>query len=365
MLRKKILLPLLAIFVGVMALACSSQSTGDSGPQRSKVRIMWSIYVGWMPWPYANDSGILKKWGDKYGVDFELVQADYIPSIEAYVAGQVDAVVMTNMEALNMAAAAGVDSTAVIMGDYSNGNDAVLTRNNLGLCDLAGKNVYLVEYSVSHYLLARGLETQCQGRVTERDLKLINTSDSDIGPAFISSGSQEAVVTWNPIVLEVRAQVPGTRIAYESSKTPYEILDLMVVRTDVLRRHSEVGYALAGAWYETLALMNGRTPEAEQALTSMAQRSGASLASYKKQLETTAMWWNPADAASFTRGQKAVEVMDLVRQFSYAHGLFGEKSKSVDDIGISFPDGTVLGNRQNVKLRMVDIYMQKAAVDMP
>ena len=28
-------------------------------------RIAWSIYVGWMPWGYAQESGIVDKWAEK------------------------------------------------------------------------------------------------------------------------------------------------------------------------------------------------------------------------------------------------------------------------------------------------------------
>jgi len=52
---------------------------------------------------------------------------------------------MTNMEALDMPTGAGVDTTAIIVGDYSNGNDAVLTRNGVKLKDLPGKRLLLVE----------------------------------------------------------------------------------------------------------------------------------------------------------------------------------------------------------------------------
>ena len=39
---------------------------------KDSFRIAWSIYVGWMPWDYAESSGILKKWADKYGIKIEL-----------------------------------------------------------------------------------------------------------------------------------------------------------------------------------------------------------------------------------------------------------------------------------------------------
>ena len=76
-------------------------------------------------------SGILKKWADKYGVNIQVQRFDYAPSLDAFVAKNIDACAMTNMEALDMPAAAGVDTTAIITGDYSNGNDALLVRRGL------------------------------------------------------------------------------------------------------------------------------------------------------------------------------------------------------------------------------------------
>ena len=37
--------------------------------------------------------------------------------------------------------------------------------------------------------------------------------------------------------------------------------------------------------------------------------------------------------------------MDLVRKFSFDHGLLGEGAKSVDVVGIEFPGGATLGNK--------------------
>jgi NitT/TauT family transport system substrate-binding protein len=77
----------------------------------------WSVYVGWNPYYYMSKSGILRKWADKYGVNIKVQRFDYAPSLDAFVAKNIDACAMTNMEALDMPAAAGVDTTAVIIGD--------------------------------------------------------------------------------------------------------------------------------------------------------------------------------------------------------------------------------------------------------
>src|SRR5210317_2268157 len=145
---------------------------------RDSFQICWSIYVGWMPWAYADQKGIVDKWAKKYGIEIDVVQInDYVESINQYTAGQFDACTMTNMDALTIPAAGGVDSTALIVGDYSNGNDGVILKNKSSLKDIKGQQVNLVELSVSHYLLARGLE---KVGLSERDIKVVNTSDADM-----------------------------------------------------------------------------------------------------------------------------------------------------------------------------------------
>ncbi len=371
---KKLHFSLGAIGLGLVLLLIISAVRSYRGPQQTSAKtatndcpttqtftVLWSIYVGWMPWPYADESGILKKWACKYGIAINLKQADYVPSIEAYVAGDADGVLMTNMDALTFAGTAGVDSTAVILGDFSNGNDAVITRNNVGLCDLKGKNVNIVQYSVSHYLLARALQKQCAGTLQEKDLILTNTSDSDIAPVFIANQKQPAVVTWNPMVLEIISQVPDSKIVFDSSDIPYEILDIMFLRTNTVAKHPELARALTGAWFETLQLIQQASPEGQQALEAMAKRSGGTLDLYKKQLATTSFWVAPSDAVAVIRSEQIKNVMVDVAKFSFEHGLFGPNAKSPEAIGVSFPDGSIVGSTNNVKVRFTDQFMQEAA----
>ncbi len=149
-------------------LRCSAAAAGNAGggrgaagvaAERTSFNVAWSIYVGWMPWDYADRSGILKKWADKYGIKIKLTQVnDYVESINQYTAGRFDACAMTNMDMLTIPAAGGVDSTALIVGDFSNGNDGVVLKGKgKTLADIKGQKVNLVELSVSHYLLVRAL----------------------------------------------------------------------------------------------------------------------------------------------------------------------------------------------------------------
>lgn len=355
--RKTRLAVALSLIAGIFVIGFS---TADA-QNRPRFHVAWSIYAGWMPWDYAQNSGILKKWADKYNITIDLTRMDYVPSVEAFVAKEVDAVTVTNMEALDMPAASGIDTTALIVGDYSNGNDAVQTRENINFNNLSGQRVYLAELTVSHYLLNRCFELKTGGKLTERDITLVNTSDADIAPAFIADKSQKVVVTWNPMVMQI-AQQPGVRNICTSADIPGEILDLMVVRTDVLRANPSLGKALTGAWYEVLGVMSRRGDQrATQALNYMAKASGATLAEFESQLRTTAMFYTPQSAVQYTESAEIKNKMDFVRQFCFRNGLLGQNARSVDVVGVQYPDGTVQGDRNNVKLRFDSSYMKLAA----
>jgi len=325
--------------------------------ERDSFRIAWSIYVGWMPWGWAADQGIVDKWADKYGIEIEVVQInDYIESINQYTAGAFDGCVMTNMDALTIPAVGGVDSTALIVGDFSNGNDGIVSKTASEVAGLEGERVNLVELSVSHYLLARALE---ENGLAERDLTVVNTSDADMVSVFTSTADVAHVVTWNPLLAEVAAY-PGATKLFDSSEIPGEIIDMMVVDTAVLEANPDFGKALVGAWYETMAIMAGDDAAGRAARTAMGEASGTDLEGYEAQLASTRMFYDPADAVAFTRSPDLVETMDSVRQFSDRHGLL---QGGLDFVGIAFPDGTVLGNAGNVNLRFTDSYMQMAADD--
>jgi NitT/TauT family transport system substrate-binding protein len=324
---------------------------------KKEFKIAWSIYVGWVPWQYAADSGVLKKWADKYGITIDVVQInDYVESVNQFTAGQFDGVTVTNGDALAIPAAGGVDSTALILGDYSNGNDAVILKDKTSLADIKGQQVNLVELSVSHYLMARALETV---GLSEKDVTVVNTSDADM-IAVASTPDVTAVVTWNPLVSEIKA-LPDMTAVFDSSKIPMEIIDMLLVNTQTLTDNPDFGKALAGAWYETLAAMTADGAAGEKARAAMAQLSGSSPESFDEQLKSTKLYADPKEATAFARDPGLIEAMDRVRKFSFSHGLLGEGARSPDEVGMSFPGGKTLGNAGNVKLRFDDTYMNMAA----
>ena len=202
---------------GIVAALRRAASTGALAAPKKDFKVAWSIYVGWMPWGYAADNGIVKKWADKYGINIDVTQFnDYAESINQYTAGAFDALTVTNMDALSVPAAGGVDTTAVIVGDFSNGNDAVILKDKAALADIKGQKVNLVQFSVSR--LPAGPRRSTASSMTERDVKEVNTSDADMVAAY-KTPDVTAVVTWNPLVSEILA-VPGAHKVFELVADP-------------------------------------------------------------------------------------------------------------------------------------------------
>jgi NitT/TauT family transport system substrate-binding protein len=339
----------------LLSAACGSGS--DTPPaKRTEYSIGWSIYAGWMPWPYAQQAGIVKKWADKYGLKINVVQVnDYAESVNQFTVGKLDGVTVASMDALTIPAAAGKNTSAIIIGDYSNGNDGVVAKGADSIAALKGQPINLVELSVSHYLLARALD---KAGMSLRDVRTINTADADIVAAFVSP-DVKAAVTWNPQLSAITAQ-PGAKILFSSADVPGEIIDLLVVDTAALQANPDLGKALAGIWFETMAVMQRDDEAGKAARAAMARLAGATPEQFESQLATTFFYADPKAAVAATTSSALVTTMTRVRDFSFARGLF-KGAANASAVGIGFPGGKVLGDPARITLRFDDRFMRMAA----
>jgi NitT/TauT family transport system substrate-binding protein len=339
------------------ALALPLAAPASAEPKK-EFNVCWTIYAGWMPWGYATDTGIIKKWADKYGLKINVTQVgDYVECINQFTAGKFDAATSTTMDALAIPSVGGVDTTVLIPGDYSNGNDGLILKGKTKLEDIKGQKVNLLELSVSHYFLARALGTV---GLTEKDITIVNTTDADWVSAY-KTGDVSAIVAWNPMLADIDAE-PDANMIITSTSFPGEIVDALITNTALIKENPDFAKALTGAWFEVIALTVDPSDKGKAAREAMGKASGTDLAGFDAQLATTKLFTTPKEMLEFITDPKDKERFDYVRKFSFEKGLFGQGAKSVDDIGIEFADGSVLGSKDNVKLRFTPEYM-KLAVD--
>ncbi|MDF2620912.1 MAG: transporter periplasmic binding protein urea carboxylase region [Xanthobacteraceae bacterium] len=349
-----------AVVLTSLAAAAFAGMPAAQAASKKSFKVAYTVYIGFMPFAYLKSSGIMKKWADKYGIDVEIIQAnDYVGSINQFIAGEIDAVGVASMDGLTMPAAGGVDTSILLITDYSNGNDIVLSKTAKTVKELAGQDVYLLQYSVSHYLLNRAL--QQAGIDDPTAAKTVNISDAEISAAFVSQDAMKHAVSWKPLT-EDMLKVKGATNLFDSSKIPGEIMDVFIGNTQTLKDNPDFAKAVVGAWYEALAILKEGGPKGEEMRAVMTSAMGTDAGGLQSQLDTTHFFYTPKEAADFLLSPENAKIWNSIRTFCFQQGLFGQGATSVDSIGIEVADGTVLGDKANIKMR-VNATATKAAAD--
>ncbi len=308
----------------------------------------WSNYIGWCPVKHLADTGLLEKHAKANGIKIKVEEFGYVASIDAFKSGNIDVVPATTMDALTLISQGGIDCSFFIVGDYSNGNDKWLASGAKTIADLKGTTVYGEEFTVSHYLTYRGIVL---GGQKESDFKFAHRAEKGIVSGFTSDAAKvKSTVTWNPYALGLLQQ-PGVVSVFDSSKIPGEILDGFVMRTDLLKADPKLAKAIAGAWFESMSTLKEGGEKAEDMIATMAQAANITTAEAKAQIKTTYFYHTPKSMTEALQTESHKQAAKLVRDFCFAQGLLGEDAEEAGYIGIEFADSSVLGAKDNVKLR--------------
>jgi NitT/TauT family transport system substrate-binding protein len=204
--------------------------------------VAYSDWPGWVAW----DIGLKKGWFDAAGVKVDFKWFEYVPSMEAFSAGKVDAVAMTNGDQL-VTGASGAPSVAVVINDYSNGNDMVVARAGITTVgQLKGKKVGVEVGFVSHLLLLNALKA---AKLTEKDIQVVNVP-TDQTPQALKSGSVDAIVAWQPNSGQALREVAGSKAIFTSANVPGIIYDVLAVNPKSLAERRADWEKVAGVWFQ-------------------------------------------------------------------------------------------------------------------
>ncbi|TAG08710.1 MAG: ABC transporter substrate-binding protein [Verrucomicrobia bacterium] len=205
------------------------------------LKIAYSDWPGWVAW----EIGIQKGWFKEAGVEVEFSWMDYVESMDAYVAGKVDAVTMTNGDAL-VTGATGKPSVGIIINDFSNGNDMIVGAPGIeSVKDLVGKKVGIEEGFVSHLLLLKGLN---DNGVDPASVQIVNTPTNET-PQVFEAKAVDAIGAWQPNSGQALKAVPGSKPIYTSADAPGIIYDLLYVSPESLDQRKDDWAKVVTVWY--------------------------------------------------------------------------------------------------------------------
>jgi len=277
------------------------------------LKIGYSDWPGWVAWEIA----LKKDWFKAEGVDVEFLWFDYVASMDAFAAGKVDAVCMTNGDAL-VTGDSGKPSVGIIINDYSNGNDKIVSSPKVdGVKGLKGKKVGVEEGFVCHLLLLKALE---QNGLTADDVMIVNTP-TDKTAEVLKSGAVDAIGAWQPNSGNALKAVDGAKEIFTSADVPGLIYDLLSVDAESLNERKEDWAKVVKVWYKVVDYLKDED-NLDEALAILSAR-----------VDVT-----PEEYEAFFQGTHILTLDEALKVWEEAEGLesvYGS-TKIVNDFNVKF-----------------------------
>ena len=306
--------------------------------------LAWSEYPSWSVFGVAHvqklidgRSGALGPIEKKWNVDIVLKEAEYDPCLAMYGSAQCDAVCITDMDVLNPALSR--PSVIILPTSTSYGADALIVENSIkDIKALRGKKVYGLAKSVSEYCFVRNLELLGE---KESDFQF---SNMDPGAAAVAMQQKQktiqAIVVWNPFVLETLNKRKDVKVLFDSTKIPNEIIDCVAVAQASLDKPG--GKDFACAVIETFYEINKRLADprtGDDTLVALGEKfSHLNLESMKKVVQQTKFYSTPKEGLAVLTGSELPQIMKKVVDFCVSHEItakapkvgYGAKSEAPD-----------------------------------
>ncbi|MFT7410584.1 MAG: NitT/TauT family transport system substrate-binding protein [Oleispira sp.] len=242
------------------------------------LKIGYSDWPGWVAWEVA----IEKDWFKEAGVEVEFEWFDYVASLDAFAAGQLDAVGMTNGDAL-VIGSTGAKSIMFMVADFSNGNDMIVAKPGIdSVKDLKGKKIGVEVGFVGHLLLLDALE---KVGLSESDVELVNVPTNET-PQVLASGDVDAIVAWQPSSGQAITAVPGSKAIATSKNAPGLIYDMYVASPTSYATRRADWEKVVKVWYRVVDFIKDPKTQPE-ALSIMAARVGLTPEAYAPFLDGT------------------------------------------------------------------------------
>lgn len=245
--------------------------TGCLSPPSPPLKLGTNLWPGYEPLYLAREQGYLSE--DKVAL-VELLSASEV--MRAYRNGAIDAAALTLDEVITLREA-GLRPVIVQVADISNGADVILVRQGIArMQDLKGHRIGVEATALGAYMLSRALALH---GMSVDDVEIVHLEVNEHREAWLK-GQVDAVVTFEPVRQQLLSE--GARILFDSSMIPGEVVDLLVVREELLKSHRRQIEHLIHAWHQAVSHLKTSPEQAAQVMTA---RLGGSVEDVLNSLE--------------------------------------------------------------------------------
>jgi NitT/TauT family transport system substrate-binding protein len=297
------------------------------------------LKIGYSDWPGFTIFEVAKQkgWFKDAGLDVDLIWFDYLPSLDAFAAGKVDAVTVVATDAL-VNGANGAKSKIIAILDYSDGSDMIIGKPGVeSIKDLKGQKVGIEVSLVEHLLLLEALK---QNGMTQSDVEIVNTATNET-PQTLASGKVAAVGAWYPVSSQALKQVPGSKKLFTSADAKGLIYDVLAVNPVSFAQHKDAWAKIVQIFYKCVDYINDPATRNE-AIKIMAARAGADPDEYAKNVPGTHFLSLVEAKAAFKKGDGFDSLygsMAIGNQFNLENKVYKESQKPSSYLAPSIVEG--------------------------
>jgi len=242
-----------ALVAVLLVLLAASGSVVAQGDEPLSLSLGYSVWVGYGPLFIAQDQGYFAE----EGLNVDLVNVENPGDrFVALAGGQLNGLVST-LDTMTQYCNAESPFKAILALDESSGGDGIVASADItSIDDLRGKKIGVNIGSVSQFFLEYIFQ---QNGLTDDDVTLVRMSQGDV-PAALAAGQIDAGVTWEPHLST--AVDNGANLLVDSESTPGLIVDIMILRQEVIDEHPEAATGLVNAWYNAIEYWKANPDEA-------------------------------------------------------------------------------------------------------
>ncbi|MDH5392932.1 MAG: ABC transporter substrate-binding protein [Gammaproteobacteria bacterium] len=222
------------VFVMLNTLSCSDT-------RHAPLKLGTTVWVGYEPLYLGREKGFVDKKEIKL---VELLSATQV--MNAFRNKTIDIAALTMDEVLILAEEK-FDLMVFLVLDASNGGDAVIANNKYShFAQLKSKKIGYENTAVGAYMLSRALDKH---NMKSGEVNLVSMNVNETERALLNE-HVDAVVTFEPA--KSRLIEKGFKEVFSSREIPNEILDVLIIRKELVDSEEDRLQRLVDGWFMTL-----------------------------------------------------------------------------------------------------------------
>lgn len=217
-----------------------------SEPKQEPLKIAYTDWIGDYPLILAKEKGYFKD-----AVHIHEI-ANSSESLRLFKNNLIDGMTATMDEALDLYIK-NKDISIILVTDHSKGSDVIVANPDIrSLKALKGKRIGYESSAVGALMLAMVLQN---AELSLDDITPVNVPYHEHEQAY-DKGEVDAVITYDPN--KSNLEKSGAVLLFDSSKIPYTILDVLIVRRSLVDKKDKRLKTLTQGWFNAVDLIHNK-----------------------------------------------------------------------------------------------------------